>query len=59
MPKERVRKYRRQAAHVLEMDDAAGIDMYLVIEADLSAKRQAIEELASDLNGHINCMIDL
>ncbi len=57
MPKERVRKYRRQAARVLEMDDAAGIEVYLAIESDLSAKRETVEELASDLNGHINQLL--
>ena len=59
MPKERVRKYRRQAGRVLEMNDADGIQLYLALEADLSAKREAVKELASDLDGHIGHLIDL
>jgi hypothetical protein len=59
MPKERVRKYRRQAVRVLQMDDAAGIELFLKIEADLSAKRETVKELASDLDGHISHLIDL
>ena len=59
MPKERVRKYRRQATRVLGMDEASGIGLFLEMEADLSEKREAVEELASDLDGHIGHLIDL
>lgn len=58
MPKERVRKYRRQAASVLEMDDARGVQFFLQIEADLSAKREVVRELVCDLDGHISHLID-
>ncbi len=59
MPKERVRKYRRQAARVLKIGEAAGIDLFLQIEADLSIKREAVSELARDLDGYIGHLIDL
>lgn len=58
MPKERVRRYRRQAARVLEMDEAGGIEMFLQMESNLSVKRKAIKELASDLDGYIMDQID-